>query len=253
MVTNSQGDALRLFVDRLTSRSALSNEEVSAILGLNGAIKQVAAHKDVVRFGDLVSHSCLLVEGLVGRFGQNNEGKRQITCLHIPGDMADLVSVVSPKTGWGLTALAATTILHIPHAELRGVTASHPGIAEAFWRDSVADGSIFAEWVVNVGRRSALARVAHVFCEMAIRCERSGRGDRRSFPLLMTQEHLGDSTGLTAVHVNRTLKELRVKAIVEFHAGTVTVHDWDLLVSTGDFDPAFLLLDGPAPRITKAS
>jgi CRP-like cAMP-binding protein len=249
----SQGDALQLFVDRLTSRSVLSNAEVTAILGLNGAIKQVAAHKDIVRFGDRVSHSCLLIEGLIGRFGQNNEGKRQLTCLHIPGDMADLVSVVSPKTGWGLAALAPTTILHIPHAELRGVTASHPGIAEAFWRDSAADGSIFAEWVVNVGRRDALTRVAHVFCEMAFRFEKSGHGDRHSYSLPMTQEHLGDATGLTSVHVNRTLRDLRDKSVVDFRGGTVTIQDWDLLVSTGDFDPAYLLLDGPAPRITEPS
>jgi CRP-like cAMP-binding protein len=249
----SQGDALQLFADRLTSRSILSDAEVAAILGLDGAIKQFAAHKDIVPYGDRVSHSCLLVEGLVGRFGQNNEGKRQLTCLHIPGDMADLVSVVSPKTGWGLAALAPTTILHIPHAELRGIAASHPGIAEAFWRDSVADGSIFAEWVVNVGRRDALTRVAHVFCEMAIRSEKSGHGDRQSYPLPMTQEHLGDATGLTSVHVNRTLRDLREKSVVDFRAGTVTIQDWDLLVSTGDFDPAFLLLDGPGPRTAEPS
>jgi hypothetical protein len=86
---------------------------------------------------------------------------------------------------------------------------SHPGIAEAFWRDSIADGSIFSEWVVNVGRRDSLTRLAHVFCEMAVRCENSGHGDRRAYELAITQESLGDVTGLTGVHVNRTLKELR--------------------------------------------
>jgi CRP-like cAMP-binding protein len=167
--------------------------------------------------------------------------------------MADLPSVVSPKAGWGLSALTSTTILRIPHAGLRRIDAKHPGIAEAFWRDCVADGSIFSECVVNVGRRDAISRIAHLFCETAIRCEQAGQGDRRSFPLQITQTDLGDATGLTNVHANRTLRELREQSIVELRSGTVTIHDWDRLVKTGDFDAAYMLLDGPAPRITEAA
>ncbi len=246
-----QASALELFVERLASRSVLTDSEVSALLGLNGHIKDVPAHIDFVRLGEPVDHSSLVVEGLAGRFGQNSDGVRQITCLHIPGDMADLPSVVSPKSGWGLSALTTTTILRVPHADLRRVAAKHPGIAEAFWRDCVADGSIFSEWVVNVGRRDAVSRVAHVFCEMAVRCEQAGQGDRRSFPLPITQVDLADATGMTGVHVNRTLRELRTRSIVELRAGTVIVHDWDELVRTGDFDAGFMLMDGPAPRITE--
>jgi CRP-like cAMP-binding protein len=245
--------ALQLFVKRLESRSILTKAEVSALLGLHGQIKKVAAHIDFVRLGEQVDHSCLVVDGLVGRFGQNRDGVRQITCLHIPGDMADLPSVVSPKAGWALGALTSMTVLRVPHADLRRLAAKHPGIAEAFWRDCVADGSIFSEWVVNVGRRDALSRTAHLFCEMAIRYEHAGQGDRRSFPLPITQPVLGEATGLTGVHVNRILKELRVRSIVELRAGTVTIHDWEQLVSIGDFDPAFMLLDGPSPRITEAA
>jgi CRP-like cAMP-binding protein len=245
--------ALRLFVDRLTSRSVLTDDEVSALLGLNGRIAEVAAHVDFVRLGEQVDHSCLVVDGLVGRFGQNKDGRRQITCLHIPGDMADLPSVVSPKSGWGQAALTRTTILRVPHADLRRVAARHPGVAEAFWRDCVADGSIFSEWVVNVGSRDATSRVAHLFCEMATRCEQAGQGDRRSFLLPITQTDLGDATGLTSVHINRTLRVLRERSIVELRSGTVTVHDWDQLVATADFDAGFMLLDGPSPRITEAA
>jgi CRP-like cAMP-binding protein len=248
----TQDSALHLFVGRLASRSALIEEERSAVLTLNGQVRQVAAHVDFVRQGEHVDHSCLVVDGLVGRFGQNREGARQITCLHIPGDMADLPSVVSPKSGWGLAALTSTTVLRIAHNDLRRIAARHSGVAEAFWRDCVADGSIFSEWVVNVGRRDALARLAHVFCEMAIRCERAGQGDGRSFALPITQADLGDATGLTSVHVNRTLRELRTQGILTAKAGKVTIHDWDQLVSIGDFDDAFMLLDGPAPRISEA-
>jgi CRP-like cAMP-binding protein len=247
----TQGAALQLFVDRLTSRSVLTDNEVAAVLGLKGEIRKVDAHVDFVRVGKQVSHSSLLIDGLVGRFGDNGKGGRQITCFHIPGDMADLVSLVSPKTGWGLVAVAPTKILSVPHENLRRLTANYPGIAEAFWRDSVADGSIFSEWVVNVGRRDAITRVAHVFCEMAIRSEKAGLGDRESYPLPATQADLSDATGLTTVHINRTMKELRERSIVDLRGGRVTINDWDLLVSTGDFDPAYLLLEEPAPRITE--
>jgi CRP-like cAMP-binding protein len=250
---SSVAGALQTFVKRLSSRSVLTEAEADSVLGLPGDTKLIAAHRDIVQQGDHVDHACLVVEGLVGRFGQNAEGVRQITCLHIPGDMADLPSVVSPKAGWGLVALTSTTILRIPHADLRRLAACHPGLAEAFWRDCVADGSIFSEWVVNVGRRSAVSRLAHLFCEMAIRCEQAGQGDQRAFPLPITQQDLGDAAGLTAVHTNRTLKELRERSLVELRSGKVTVHDWDRLVSTGDFDAGFMLLDSPAPRITEAA
>ena len=245
--------ALEQFVNRLSSRSVLIGEEQSAVLGLPGHIKDFPAHTDFVQQGEQVDRSCLVMKGLVGRFGQSSNGERQITCLYIPGDMADLPSVVSPKAGWGLAALTGTTILHVRHADLRRFAAQHPGLAEAFWRDCVADGSIFSEWVVNVGRRDAVTRLSHLFCEMAIRCERAGQGDRNSFALPATQTDLGNATGLTNVHINRTLKELRTRSIATTASGKVTVHDWDKLVSTGDFNDAFMLLDGPSPRIAAAT
>jgi CRP-like cAMP-binding protein len=245
-----RGSALQLFVNRLASRSILTEEEIGAILGLRGQLRQVPAHTDFVRLGQQVSHSCLVVEGLVGRFGQNRDGARQITCLYIPGDMADLPSVVSSKSAWGLAALTHTAVLRVPHSDLRRAAAKHSGIGEAFWRDCVADGSIFSQWVVNIGRRDALARLAHLFCEMAVRSERAGQGDKLTFPLGATQSDLGDATGLTSVHINRTLRELRIRSIATIRRGRVIIQDWDQLVSVGDFDDGFMLLDGLSPRLS---
>jgi CRP-like cAMP-binding protein len=245
--------SLQLFAKRLESRSELTRDELSALVALRGQISKIGAHIDFVRAGEPVDHACLVVDGLVGRFGQNTDGSRQITCFYIPGDMADLPSVVSPKAPWGLSALARTTILRVPHADLRRLAATHPGIAEAFWRDCVADGSIFSEWVVNVGSRDAISRVAHVFCEMAIRSERAGQGNRLAFPLPLTQTDLGDATGLTSVHINRTLRELRLRSAAELHSGKVTIHDWEQLTKIGDFDAGFMLLGGQSPRIAEAA
>lgn len=246
---STESSALQLFVRRLAWRSVLTADEQAAILSLNGKIVEVKSHRDFVRLGEYVDHSCLVVGGVVGRFGQNSDGERQITCIHVPGDMADLPSVVSPKSGWGLTALTPATVLRLAHTDLRRIAAQHAGIAEAFWRDCVADGSMFSEWVVNVGRRDAITRIAHIFCEMAIRCERAGLGDRHSFPMAITQSDLADATGLTPVHVNRTLKELRNRAIVTTKAGQIVVHDWKAMVAVGDFDEGYMLIDEPCERI----
>lgn len=246
IIINSDIVALKPFLNRLLSRSMLNQEERQAVLGMDGKLMPVAAHIDFVRLGQQVDQSCLIVEGLVGRFGQKRDGVRQITCLYIPGDMADLPSVVSPKSAWGLVALTKTMILRVPHAELRRIAAKHPAIAESFWRDCVADGSIFSEWVVNVGRRDATARLSHLLCKMAIRCEAAGRGDRHSYSLPITQADLGDATGLTNVHVNRTLRDLRIGSIVTVRSSKVIIHNWDGLVRTGGFDDAFMLLDRPS-------
>ncbi|RYE69986.1 MAG: Crp/Fnr family transcriptional regulator [Rhizobiaceae bacterium] len=241
------------FLNRLKLRSLITTEEERAVLALSGHVTEIPAHRDFVHISEHVEHSCLVVSGLVGRFGQNRDGSRQITCFHIPGDMPDLHSVISPKAAWGLTALTATTVMRIPHIDLYRLASMHFGIAEAFWRDCVADGSIFSEWVVNVGRRGASARLAHLFCEMAIRCERAGQGDRHSFPLPITQTDLADATGLTSVHVNRTLRNLRTRSIVTARAKTVLIHDWPQLVAIGDFDEGFLMMEGPYPRIAAAA
>jgi CRP-like cAMP-binding protein len=250
---DSNAAPLQPFVDRLETRSELTRGEVSELLTLAGETEKVAAHIDFVRAGEPVDHSCLVIDGLVGRYGQNTDGSRQITCLYIAGDMADLPSVVSPRSAWGLCALAPSTILRIPHRDLRRVAASNPGIAEAFWRDCVADGSIFSEWVVNVGRREATSRLAHLLCEMAVRSEQAGLGDRGSYRLPITQTDLGDATGLTSVHVNRKLKILERQSVVTLRLGMVTVHDWEQLARIADFDPGYLLLEDVSPRIAKAA
>lgn len=239
---------LQLFLDRLTSRSLLRTEEQQAILDLPAFASQVSGNQDFVRLGETSDHACLIAAGLVGRFGQNAEGGRQITALHIPGDMADLHSVVQPRAGSALQALTTTTILRIPHDAIRHAAARYPAVAEALWRDCMVDAAILSQWVVNVGRRKALTRMAHLICETATRLRKDGESQALTFELPMTQAHLADSTGMTAVHVNRTLKSLA--DVVKFCGSTVHIRDWDRLVAIGEFDPDYLQIVGePAERL----
>lgn len=229
---------LERFAARLMRRSRFDDRDRAAFLALPAQPAQIRAHADFVRLGEHVDHACLVVDGLVARFGQNERGDRQIMAVHIPGDMPDLHSVVMSNTGSGLHALAATTLLRIPHEAIRDLTRSRPAVAEAFWRECVVDAAVLAEWVLNVGRRRALARTAHLLCEMAWRY--GAAGTDRAFQFPITQEHLADMLALTAVHVNRTLKSLREDRVARTGRSMVQILDWDRLVEIGEFDPAYL-------------
>ncbi len=236
---------LQRFLNRLTSRSVLSAEEQQAILDLPCRSEHVQSNRDFVRLGEKVDHACLVTAGLVGRFGQSAEGKRQITAIHIPGDMADLHSVVQPAGTSALQALSIATILIIPHGAIRAAAARYPALAEALWRDCMVDASILAEWVVNVGRRDAKVRVAHLLCEMAVRLEAAPSKGDIIFPFAVTQAQLADATGLTSVHVNRTLKSLRHEGLAEVSSRAVRIPDWVALVAAGDFDSSYLQVPVP--------
>lgn len=240
---HNQKSAIRLFVDRLNARSSLSAEEIGALLELRGQSMLARAHVDIVSPGDLADHACLVVDGLVGRFGIVIDGKRQITALHVAGDMCDLHSLVAPNVSWALQALAPTAVLRIAHRDLREVARAYPNVAEAFWRDCSVDASVLSQWVVNIGRRQAAPRLAHLLCEMSLRMENAGLGTRTAFRLQATQNQLGDALGLTPVHVNRTLRALAEDGLLQMKGFEVRIACWERLAALGEFDDDYLQVD----------
>ena len=242
----SKAAALEKFLARLRIRSPLSTQEDEAILALYGREVRTDAHRDIVRPGQTIDFACLVVDGLAGRFDQLANGHRQITALHIVGDMCDLHSVAVPHAGWGIEALSTTTTLRIQHAPLRELSIQYPAIAFAFWRDTVADASILSKWISALGRRSAKARLAHLFCELGIRLEQAGLGTRTHFRLPATQAQLADVLGLTAVHLNRTLQALRGDDVLFTDGFEVKVTNLNRLRAIADFDPQYLLLESGA-------
>lgn len=234
--------ALALYLDRLLLRSVLSDEEKRAILELPASASIVGVQHDFVHIGDKIKHACLIVEGLVARFAQIRNGARGFVAFHIPGDMADLHSVVMPNVTWALHAVVPTTILRVPHAELIDLTARFPALALAFWRDCVVDGNVMAQWMVNIARKDAVARVAHLLCEMYLRYEAIGLADDGRFPFAITQINLADAVGLTPIHLNRVLKRLRADGIAIKETDSVRICDFDQLAAIGEFDPAYLQL-----------
>ncbi|MEK7342270.1 MAG: Crp/Fnr family transcriptional regulator [Pseudomonadota bacterium] len=243
--------AFRPFLRRLLQRSVLNEEEQQAILSLNGREVEIEPHRDIVRPGELTDFSCLVVSGMAARFGQLRDGQRQITAIHVPGDMCDLYSLMLPKVEWALQALSARlTIVKVAHRDLLELVRTYPAIGEAFWRDTTADGSIVAQWVVSVGRRDARMRTAHLFCEIGVRMERAGLGRRTDFDLPAIQTQLADALGMTPVHMNRVIRSLRQDGLLILKGREVQIPDWDALAATGQFDGGYLEMDmAPLARL----
>jgi CRP-like cAMP-binding protein len=239
-MNHSPQDALRLFVERLSSRSAISDEQRAAIMALPARISRVRACHDIILPGQHTDHSCLIASGLGARFDMMADGRRQIVAFYIPGNMCDLNSVPVPTSGWGLEALSASTLLFIPHAALRELAFDH-ALAMPFWRDTVTDASILAKWAANLGRKQAIPRLAHLLCEMGVRMEQVGLGKRTAYALPVTQAQLADAVGLTSVHLNRTLMALRELGVT-FAGKQVAIEDWAGLTHLAEFDPTYLLL-----------
>lgn len=233
------------FLRRITLRSDMTAAERQAILSLPGELAEAGPQRDLVGPGQYTSFACLVVSGLAARFDQLGNGQRQFTALHIPGDMCDLHSVPAPVAGWGIQALTRTIYLKVPHEALRALIAERPAIALAFWRDTIVDASILAKWISALGRRSAEARLAHLLCEVAMRLEQSGEGERSRFKLRATQIHIADFLGISTVHVSRSLQNLKARGLIVAEDYVYQVPDFEALARFADFDPAYLLLDEP--------
>jgi CRP-like cAMP-binding protein len=237
--------ALQLFLSRLEARSPLTAGERDAVMALPGHPHRVAAHRDVVRVGEDVQHVCLVAEGLVARYAQLEDGSRQLVSLHVPGDVVGLDAMMLSQASSPLHALTGSTIIKLPHEALHRAVAQQPGLATALWRDCVADGSIVARWLVNVGRKNARSRIAHLLCEMAVRYERIGHVRHGTFVLPVTQEHIADAVGMTPVHVNRSIKTLREDGLILWARSEVTMLDWSALAMVAEFDADYLHLRDP--------
>lgn len=240
---NDAHHALSLWLDRLLLRSTLDEAERQAILALPGTLEPVRANRDFVRLGERVDSACLIAAGLAGRFGQTRDGERQMTALHIPGDMADLHSVMLPKAATALQSVGDSLIYKVPHAAIHALAGQSLRLAEAFWRDCMVDAAVLSQWALVNARLSAKGRVAHLLAEMACRFAKGDCNDGAVFDWTLTQTTLADTTGLTPVHVNRTLRSIREDGAAHIADRQLRVLDWKRLCALGEFDPRYLTLE----------
>jgi CRP-like cAMP-binding protein len=228
---------------KLRVRDAISAEEEAALRAAIGDVVQYAADQTFVTAGEDLTNSTLLIEGLICRYKDLSDGQRQITALHVPGDFPDLHSFTLKYLDHNIMALTPCTVVQFPHIKLQTITEEHPHLARMLWFATNLDAAIHREWEVSLGRRSALERTAHLFCELQVRLSIVGLATEREYALPITQADLAECLGLTPVHVNRVLRELREGGLVEFRGGKVVIGDFAELKRVGEFDPAYLYLD----------
>lgn len=220
----------------------LSAEEQQAIRDLRVVGCDLEADKDIVRERDEPARCCLVLEGLLCRYKMTEPGKRQILSFHISGDIPDLQSLHLTSMDHSLATMCPSKVAFIPHEVVNQLIAAHPRIGHAFWRDTLVDASIFREWELNLGQRSAYAKLAHIFCEMYVRMRAVGRTRGQSYTFPITQDELGAATGLSAVHVNRTMQQLRDKGLIRTAGRELVIEDWKGLQTAGEFNTRFLHL-----------
>lgn len=235
---------LSYLVRRLRQRTSLSVAAEAAILRLPYVSKQYAPPAYLVREGATeMSHCSVIVSGFAFRQKLTLDGMRQILSLHMRGDLLDLQHLFLRHSDHSIQALTELETVNIERAALQDLVLREPGVAQAMWADALIDASIYRDWIVNVGRRDARARVAHLLCEFALRLKEAGLGDGQTCQLPMTQEQIGDAVGLTSVHVNRTLKALESEGVIRRNRREIAFENWDKVRRVGDFSAMYLHLD----------
>ena len=191
--------------------------------------------------GDWPAELSLITEGFACRYKLLADGARQIMAVLVPGDIVDLRALLTGRMDHGVTAINNNQIATIPRQKLFDVIEKYPRIGLALWRDTMLDAALYRQWLINVGRRSAYQRIAHLLCEVATRLDVIGRKHGNAYSLPMTQADLGDAMGLSLVHVNRSLRRLREDGLVTFR-NHIVVLDWEGLRAAAGFDPSYLQL-----------
>jgi CRP-like cAMP-binding protein len=235
-------------VDSYYGRFETADEE--ALLSLPHRVKSLERHGYVVRERERTTHSCVLLSGFAIRHKIVAGGARQIVAIHMKGDILDLQNSFLGVADHSVQVLTEAEVAFIPREAVKKLAFERPNVGMAMWHDTLVDASVFREWIANVGRRDAHARIAHLLCEFSLRLKVAGLGEATDYEMPMTQEQIADCTGLTPVHVNRTLKALEAENLITRRSSrSITVGDWKKLAEAGDFDSTYLHLPNDEPAL----
>ena len=230
-------------IRKMESVFAVTDDERQALETLPMQLAVIKADQDIVRIGDRPSRCCLILSGFACTYKVTAEGKRQIVSFNLPGDIPDLQSLHLKVLDTSIATISTCRVGFITHEALRDICDRYPRITAAFWREALIDAAIFREWVLNVGRREAYTRMAHVLCELLVRLRAVGLAEDHVCDLPITQGEFADALGVSNVHVNRVLQQMRADGLIETKGTQLRVPDWDRLKQVGEFDPTYLHLE----------
>jgi CRP-like cAMP-binding protein len=231
-----------ILIRNLSNHDIVSEDEQSLLRSLAARERAYEVDEDLVSENSRPTYSTQLVEGFAARYKLTPDGTRQITALHVPGDFVDLHAFLLKTMDHGIIALSPCRVMQIDHTDLQTVTEKAPHLTRLLWLKTIIDGAIHREWIVAMGRRSKRAHLAHLLCELHMRLEAMGLTQGLSFYFPLSQGEMADVLGLSLVHMNRTIQNLRKDGLISWINHTVTILDWDELRNIADFDPTYLSL-----------
>ncbi|WP_267427966.1 helix-turn-helix domain-containing protein [Methylobacterium sp. GC_Met_2] len=229
-------------IRKLEGYAPLSDADRATLARISAETRYVAPGTDLVREGDKPDSMFLVMEGLACRHKLRANGARQIMAYLVPGDACDLDVALLRAMDHTISTLSACRVVSFRAETVTDLLARHPQIAQALRMAQLVDAATLREWLMNIGRRSAVERLAHLFCELLVRLEAVGCATQDTYSLPVTQVDLADTTGLTAVHVNRTLQDLRRQGLIELRSSRMTVLDLPRLRAIAEFRPNYLHL-----------
>ena len=228
---------------KLTNFTTLSAEESSALLDCCGEVRVLAPGEDVIAQGDRTGGVRLLLDGFACRYKVLEDGRRQIVAYFVPGDFCDLRVFILKRMDHSIGAVAASRVATLAPDNVLKLTNTYPNLTRALWWSTLVEEAITREWIVNVGQRNARERMGHLFCELLFRFRAVGLNQGNSYTLPLTQVELAETLGLSAVHVNRTLQDLRRQKFIVLEGGILTIENLDRLMKASFFNPDYLHLD----------
>ena len=230
-------------IRKLENFTDLSEDDKRTLRDAIGATRAYGAHETLVSDADPPQGVHIILSGFACRYKTLTDGRRQIVGYFIPGDMCDIRVFLLRRMDHTIATLAPTKVAHMPAGMLLALMDRSARLNRALWWSTLVDEAISREWLVNVGQRTALERMAHLFCEMHARFHAIGLTDGTRFELPVTQSELADTLALSTVHINRTLQELRRQGLVSMNGKTLEIHDLTALQTVAVFDAAYLHLD----------
>lgn len=234
---------ISVHLKKLRQRIELSHEEEQAIRKAVAETRNIRADQILVRNGEMLNVSNMLLDGWLARSKDLPGGERQVTELHVAGDFADLHGFTLKQLDHDVVSLSNCVVAVVPHDRLREITEKHPRLGHIYWFTGNIDAAITRELALSLGQRSAISRMAHLFCELYVRLDAVGRARPDGYEFPLTQRELSECLGLTVVHANRTIQELRRRGLVELEGRQLRIIDRPGLEGIAQFDPSYLYLD----------
>lgn len=229
-------------IRKLESFQELTNEDRGALNALVPRFKHVGPRTDLIKEGDPPEDIHLILDGYACRYKILPDGQRQIMAYLVPGDFCDLNVFILDQMDHNIGTVSACQVVDIPRQSIEVVMANRPRITQALWWCALVDEAILREWLVNIGGRPANQRISHLLCELLLRLEAVGGVQNNSYAFPFTQADIADTMGLSNVHVNRTIQELKALGLITLKRRLLTILDVERLKAYCGFNPNYLHL-----------